>query len=356
MLSRCPSLSQRTDRGVLRPTVSPSPPTPSPGLTDAGMVQIGRQCPDLRHLDISSRNQNWDHPAPGVRAGDTRVTDVGLTAVAEGCKRLEGLVVRHLRGERAAVTDAGIALVAAVCPNLSLLDLSGCQRQVTGTALRAVGQHCSRLRSLSVEGCMIDPDGLRAVAGGCPELSYLRIGISFLPGTVTDESLAHLVAGCPRLDISQIGSEMCGDLFLAAVAAHRPETVQLNLNGCDGVTAAGLLQLVGGCPQLTAIKLRRIDTLTDPDLAALIRAGPPLLHPNNIESDAKGDEFLAAVVDVRGECESLDLFGCTGVTDAGLKLLAGLGPQPADLLQPSPDWAVKKMRFLRSIDLQLCRT
>lgn len=321
------------------------------------MVQIGRHCPDLRRLDISSRNQNWDHPprAPRSIFSVSRVTDVGLTAVAEGCKRLEGLLMRHLYGEQAAVTDAGIVLVAAACPNLSLLDLSGCKQRVTSVALRAIGQHCPRLSSLSVEDCAIDPGGLSAIAGGCPELTYLRFGVKLVAGYVTDKSLAHLVAGCPRLDINEIGSEMCGDLFLAAVAAHRPETVQLNLNGCDGVTANGLLQLAGRCPQLTAIKLRRIDTLSDPDLAALIRTGP-LLHPNNIESDAKGDEFLAAVVDIRGECDSLDLFGCTGVTDAGLKLLAGHGPLPAGLHQPSPDWTGKHMRFLRSIDLQLCRT
>ncbi|KAG5449890.1 hypothetical protein CSKR_103674 [Clonorchis sinensis] len=153
---------------------------------------------------VSPRNRRRSPPLPLVGcvhlttleiARCTAITDIGLTAVARVCNKLEKLDLEDC----ALVTDASLAQLAVHCPHLNNLILSHCD-QITDEGIARLA-----------EG-LCGPDQLQELAmDNCPLL--------------TDTALEHLGSNCRRLQ-------------------------RLDLYDCQQITKQGIFNLESQYPHL----------------------------------------------------------------------------------------------------------
>ena len=117
---------------------------------------------------------------------------------------------------------------------------------------------------------------------------------------ITDEGLAGVVAACPKVHPNGIKSLVKGEKFIAAVCQHHPNLTEIAVSDCENVTDQLLAHLVEHCPNLV---------------------------PDDIDSQQKGEAFLAAVSQHRPSLTKIDLRKCGAVTEEGLALLLEGCPQ-----------------------------
>jgi hypothetical protein len=145
-----------------------------------------------------------------------------------GVFHLKALPLRALRLRGCpAVTDIALAALAKSARGLTLLDLSGCHRNVTDTGVAALGA-LPALRDLGLAHC----------------------------GAVGDAALrALLTRGGRRLETLDLGDCAVGDPTCAALAALAPALRVLGLEHCARVGDAGAL-LLARAPRLEEVRLR----------------------------------------------------------------------------------------------------
>ncbi|GBG71551.1 hypothetical protein CBR_g8969 [Chara braunii] len=157
----------------------------------ACLATIGRQCPTLEHIELTS--------LPGVG-------DRGIAVIAEGCgKSLKSVVITAC----SRVTDGGAQAVLRNCGSrLIRLTLDGCP-EVTDRTARMVAEKCCSLKDLDLSRTAITDEGVSAIANAL-EKGLETLSFAACPG---------LTSKCiPRL------FPMFGQLWA------------LNLRGCTGLT------------------------------------------------------------------------------------------------------------------------
>ena len=204
---------------------------------DEALARVTLRCTQLRELDVrqgmsnvsltivasNCRNLQKFTCSSAVSGGS--ISDVGLAALAQGCKQLEHLQILGRSYSQAEFTHEGVMAVARSCCLLKTLELMT-SSVVEDPALVALGQHCPLLRKLS-----------------CP--GWDRI---------TDAAVAALVRGCPQLEVVELrGAERITDASASALAQGCPSLKTLNLLQ-TGVTAAGVLTLAKHAKQMLTIR------------------------------------------------------------------------------------------------------
>eukprot|EP00899_Mesostigma_viride_P019793 jgi/Mesvir1/27815/Mv07495-RA.1 len=200
----------------------------SRGVTDRSITAVARECPRLRHLSVSHCLYVTDEGVTALAQGcpqlellDVRrcigVTDASIRAVGKNCRGLRQLSVGECKG----VTDASVELVARNCPDLVHLDAAFCpgvtdysvlvlarmcgprwleqvdlcRCEVTDNSMAWLAAYCPRLRHLDVSGCeRVTVDGIRIVGGHCASLRYLFAG--GCKGVLREEMDAWFPPGC----------------------------------------------------------------------------------------------------------------------------------------------------------------
>ena len=165
---------------------------------------------------------------------------------------------------------------------------------------------------------------------------------------MTDAGLAFLIQHCSHIHPDNIVSSIKSNLFLESVSKYRPKLNKIDLTECKGVTDESLAQVVSECSELrpdnvlsklkgdlfceavakhhakglTSINLIGCTNVTDAGLAKLMAACLEL-HPDKVlsDEDTKGDLFLAAVAKNHPRVAEIDLRTSDTVTDQGLALL-----------------------------------
>lgn len=133
------------------------------------------------HHSIHSSAQNHGNvlikipqPLPQVTDGAT-LTDRGLTQLARRCPDLQHLQLHHCPQ----LGDAALAEMAARCGGLSRLDLTGCAAVTTLSVAPGPGPEPPRrllLQYLDLTDCEAVQDaGLRVIVRNCPQLVYLYL-------------------------------------------------------------------------------------------------------------------------------------------------------------------------------------
>jgi hypothetical protein len=73
------------------------------------------------------------------------------------------------------VTDAGLACMVVACPDITILDLFGCNR-ITDTGLASLAATCPAISDLCLLHCnRITDTGLASLATGCPAITVLNL-------------------------------------------------------------------------------------------------------------------------------------------------------------------------------------
>lgn len=108
------------------------------GMNESVLTAICSNCPNLVFLDLSAI---------------PHTTDALLFELANTANRLEQLFVKSSR----CITDAGVCVLAAGCPWLKGIVLSGITN-ISDKSLMALASHCPLLEGVYLSGCMIVSD------------------------------------------------------------------------------------------------------------------------------------------------------------------------------------------------------
>ena len=168
-------------------------------ITDQCVIDIVKRCRQLSGIELGDCKKQY-----------CTVTDVGITALATGCGRLQTINIGGCR----LVTDAGVTALSHECGQLQSIDLTGCEK-VTEAGVRALSAGCGQLRSINLECCYKVTDaGVTALSAGCGQLQ--RIDLSYCQ-EVTDAGVTVLSRGCGRLQ--SINLKYCGKVTNAVFNA-----------------------------------------------------------------------------------------------------------------------------------------
>ncbi|KIY92305.1 hypothetical protein MNEG_15658 [Monoraphidium neglectum] len=160
-----------------------------------------------------------------LRPAEHAADDAVILTAAPSLAALTALRLARCPG----VTDASLAAVARACPALVELDVSGARQAVTDRGVAALAA-LSRLRVLSLDGCSrVSAEGVRALLLRAPAGATV-------PATAAAAPLETLsLAGCAGLS----------DAALAPIGEALAATLrELRLDGCPQVTNRGLRRLL----------------------------------------------------------------------------------------------------------------
>ncbi|KAF8379224.1 hypothetical protein HHK36_028654 [Tetracentron sinense] len=272
----------------------------SPNSIDGGLRVLARGCPNLRKLVLIA------------------ATEDGLSSVAEECPTLQELELHccsdlSLRGISACqnlqilkligivdgfynsvISDIGLTILAQGCRRLVKLELSGCEGSYDG--IKAIGQCCQMLEELTLCDHRMDGGWLSALSF-CGNLKTLRLqsckSIDTNPGP--DEHLGS----CPTLErlhlqrcqvrdkqsvkamflvceaVREIVLQDCwgldNDMFSMASTFRRVKF--LSLEGCSLLTTEGLESVILSWNELKRLRVVSCNNIRDsevtPELSTL---------------------------------------------------------------------------------------
>jgi EIN3-binding F-box protein len=225
--------------------------TSCPGVTELALVSIAKFCPSLKHLYLRKCSQ---------------ISDVLLKDFAESAKVLENLQIEECNR----VTLMGILAFLLNCsPKFKALSLVKCIGIKDICAAPAQLPVCKSLRSLTIKDCPGFTDASLAVVGMiCPQLE--KVDLSGL-GAVTDDGLLPLIksseSGLVHVDLN--GCDNLTDAAISAlVKAHGSSLARLSLEGCSKISDASLSAISESCCQLAELDLSNC-MVSDHGVAAL---------------------------------------------------------------------------------------
>ncbi|KAI8474911.1 MAG: hypothetical protein J3K34DRAFT_517768 [Monoraphidium minutum] len=186
------------------------------GMTDDLARALGRRCPQLESLEVYFERYSFPTEL---------LTDEGVIALSEGCRRLSSLVLVNCDY----VSDRSLYAVAANCKGLRELQLGGYSENITDGGLTVLVESCGALTTLWLSGKLLK---------------------------VTDATLAalaaHRRAGLARAKLTR---SMGAAAALALLASCR-ELEELDLRHCGGpFDEAAVASLAAACPKLSRLAL-----------------------------------------------------------------------------------------------------
>ena len=242
------------------------------GITDACFMVVGQKCSKLVSFSIAFN----------------RVTNIGITALANGCPRLRSFCSHN-------------------CP---FLDNIG---------ILALSRGCIELRDIAISECLlITDDCLSSIAAHCPDLTSFTLSRS---ESVTDAGIASIAGGCPKLE--QVSIQYCyriSYIGLMAVAGGCPDLKSLTISACGDISDKGLRALVSCCPKLQSVTMLDCPDISDKSVIAMAVKCSHLQKISFIHSKLSDASLLAFAKHSR-ELQSVYLSSCHNITSTGLSIL-----------------------------------
>ncbi|CAL9090531.1 unnamed protein product [Musa acuminata var. zebrina] len=247
-------------------------------------------------------------------SNSTRVTDVGLSAIAHGCPSLRVLSMWKVPF----VTDVGLSEIANGCPLLEKLDLCQCPL-ISDKGLIAVAQKCPDLTSLSIKSCSrIGNEGLQAIGRCCPKLKSVTINDCLQVG---DKGIASLVSSASSsLESIRLRTLNISDIALAVIGHYGKNVIDLSLTELQDVNEKGFWVMgnTHGLQKLKSISINCCNGLTDTALQAIAKGSPFLKQLFVCKSCYLSDAGLIAFAATAKALESLHLEDCNQITLMGI--------------------------------------
>ncbi|XP_010555012.1 PREDICTED: EIN3-binding F-box protein 2-like [Tarenaya hassleriana] len=257
----------------------------------------------------------------------SKVTDVGLRAIACGCPSLRVLSLWNLPS----VGDSGLYEIAQSCPALEKLDLSRCPG-ITDKGLAAIADNCPNLIDLTIDSCSgLGNEGLKAIARCCTNLRSISIRNC---SQIGDQGVAFLLAQAAG-SLNKVKLQMLNitDLSLAVLGHYGTLVADLVLSGLRGVSEKGFWVMGNGkgLKKLKSLSVMSCLGMTDgaleavgsgcPDLKQVYLSKCLLVSGKGLVSLAKSALSLESLK--LEECHRINQFGFFGfLVNCGLKLKA----------------------------------
>ncbi|XP_062222542.1 F-box protein At5g51370-like [Phragmites australis] len=241
-----------------------------------GLMAIAGGCPTLQELelhrctDLALRPVSaFAHlqilcivaaasPALYGTGQDGGVTDIGLTILAHGCKRLVKLELMGCEG-----SYDGVAAVGRCCAMLEELTIA--DHRMDGGWLAALA-FCGNLKTLRLHGCSrIDDDpGPAEHLGACLTLESLQLQQCQLRDRCALQALFLVCEGARELQIKNCwGLE--DDMFALAGLCRRVKF--LTLEGCSLLTTRGLESVITSWSDLQSLEVVSCNKIKDEEIS-----------------------------------------------------------------------------------------
>uniref|UniRef100_A0A7N0REQ3 F-box/LRR-repeat protein 15-like leucin rich repeat domain-containing protein n=1 Tax=Kalanchoe fedtschenkoi TaxID=63787 RepID=A0A7N0REQ3_KALFE len=255
--------------------------------TEMGLLSVAERCVTLQELEL---RRCCDNTLRAIAAFEN-LQVLRLVGNVGECDTLDG---RNCSGNFTSVTDIGLTILAQGCKRLVELELSGCEGSYDG--VKAVGQccqmleeltltdhklddgwlaglsYCQNLKNLSLRSCkkIDDCPGPEEYLGCCPSLERLHLEKCQLRSS---EGLKALLVVCDA--VREIVLQDCwvlgDDMFILIRTCRRVSF--LSLEGCSLITTAALESValsLGGLERLRVVSCKNVkNSEVSPALSAL---------------------------------------------------------------------------------------
>ncbi|KAJ4955938.1 hypothetical protein NE237_012721 [Protea cynaroides] len=238
--------------------------------TETGLSSVAEECPTLQELElhrctdfllrgISSCKNLQILKLIGTVDGlyNSVISDIGLTFLAHGCKRLVKLELRGCEG-----SYDGIKAIGQCCPMLEELTL--CDHRLDGGWMAALS-FCGNLKTLRLQSCKrIDPiPGPAEHLGSLPSLERLHLQRCQLREQQSMKSL-FLVCEAVREIVFQDCWGLDNEMF--SFANHCRRVKFLSLEGCSLLTTDGLESEILSCNELQRLRVVTCNNIKDSEV------------------------------------------------------------------------------------------
>ncbi|KAG8381533.1 hypothetical protein BUALT_Bualt06G0131600 [Buddleja alternifolia] len=248
--------------------------------TEMGLLIVAEECPTLQELELHKCN---DHVLRGIAAFEnlqvlrlsgivegfygSLVSDVGLTILAQGCKRLVKLELSGCKGGY-----EGVKAIGQCCQMLEELTL--CNHRMEDGWLMAIS-YCENLKTLRFLSCKrIDGgDELDEHLGVCAAVEKLHLEKCQLRDKRILRAL-FLVCHNAKEVVFQNCWGLNDDMFSTASALRKVSF--LSLEGCSMLTTNGLESVIISWDELRSLKVKSCNNIKDcevtPSLSSVFSA------------------------------------------------------------------------------------
>lgn len=208
-------------------------------VCDEGLQAVAAACKDLRELRVFPFDAREDSDGP--------VSEVGLLAISQGCRKLESILFFCQR-----MTNTAVIAMSHNCPDLLVFRLCIMGRykpdHTTGEPMDegfgAIVKNCKKLTRLAVSGLLTD----RAFAY-IGEYGKLVRTLSVAFAGNSDMGLKYVLEGCPKLQKLEIRDSPFGDSALLSGLNRYYNMRFLWMSACR-VTRQGGEEIAREMPQL----------------------------------------------------------------------------------------------------------
>ncbi|KAF2275430.1 RNI-like protein [Westerdykella ornata] len=252
--------------------------------------------------------------------GCTRLTDLSLTAMLQGNRRLLALDVSNV----GSITDRTMYALAENAVRLQGLNITKCDK-ISDGALEAVARNCKQIKRLKLNGCEQLTD--RAIIAFARNCRYLLEVDLFACSNLEDESVTSLITEGPHL--RELRLARCTRITDQAFLRLPPDTTYeslriLDLTDCGELQDAGVQKIVTAAPRLRNLVLAKCRRITDRAVLAITRLGKNLhfLHLGHCVNIT--DFGLNMLIKACNRIRYIDLACCTELTDNSVTQLATL--------------------------------
>ena len=299
-------------------------------VTDEGTAKFITSCPKLLPDKIRS-NAKGDLFCAAVAKRGAEVTSVdftdcldvtrnGLTSLAGNCSGLLSLILPAKSKMSVVLIDRCLAAILRGCPKLLPDKIVSIGKGDSFCA--ALGERYPDITSISLKSCCVTDGGLASLRKSCNKITALDLSDCAL---VTDDGLAQLLYAFPNMSPHALVSTSKGDQYCVALGELYPGMTAIDLAGCAAVSDKGLASLAKNFPDLQAVDLSGNTKVTDKAVAKLAIACPKLL-PRGLKTSQKGDKYCEALSMSHSNLSSIDLSGCSLLTDKGTSSLSNSCP------------------------------
>ncbi|XP_010482473.1 PREDICTED: F-box protein At5g51380-like [Camelina sativa] len=242
--------------------------------TEMGLLSLAEDCSDLQELELHKCSDNL---LRGIAACEnlralrlvgivdglysSSVSDIGLTILAQGCKRLVKLELSGCEG-----SFDGVKAIGQCCEVLE--ELSICDHRMDDGWIAALS-YFESLKTLRISSCRkIDSSpGPEKLLGSCPALESLQLIRCCLNDKEGMRALFKVCDGVTKVNIQDCWG-LDDDSFSVAKAFRRVRF--LSLEGCSVLTTSGLESVILHWEELESMRVVSCKNIKDSEISAAL--------------------------------------------------------------------------------------
>jgi hypothetical protein len=282
-------------------------------VTEAGLAALRQSCPGVRVSVLGrqlSRTQLLDllrsyHQTRRLNLipVHTYLTDAGLAELAALCPNVEAV----FSCSTSQVTRQGLQALKAACPVALCVQLG---HEIDESAFQMLQMQYRDHRVLDLSDVALFGGITHAGLAELPQLfPDVEAIFSHFASTIAVDVLQQVKAICPSCRCAILGRELTGQMYSQLEQQFKATgMLDLTVAGCEGISDAGLAELVhipGACSGLEAICVPESGShifVTATGLDALCTACPAA-HVVTVSADAVSFALQTAAIDAKAELE-----------------------------------------------------